>query len=106
MSETRLIQELQEWIEFVRNPVVSAVSLGQLQTGTFFPQSMPPRDEASASSLAAPSPAGLSPVAPGEAPLRSVPPATPAPDGAAAVPVLDPFDPAEFNRKTQNARSE
>ncbi len=103
-SETRLIQELQGWIEFVRNPVVSAVSFGQPQAGTFFPPGIPAGDEASASSSVGPYPAGLKPVTPGEAPLRSVPPATPVPDGAASGPALDPFDPAEFNRKTQGAR--
>ncbi len=110
MSETRLIQELQEWIEFVRNPVVSAVSFGQPPNGTFYPSGTPPLGQNSvsnptSSSSTSLSPAGLNLVAPGDAKLRSVPPATPVSAGA-ATPVLDPFDPAEFNRKTQAARSE
>ncbi len=54
-TDPKLIQELQDWVGFVRNPVVSAVASVATQP------------------TAQPSTAGLKPVAPGGTPLRRVP---------------------------------
>lgn len=131
ISDAKLIQELQDWIGFVRNPVVSAVATAVDRSGN----------------------PGLNPVGPGGAPLRRVPqapsnssdtaaksaqaaarqqipfPATGFPVGvqppsAAEIDALDvqlqdilgearsggvagtddPFDPAEFNRKARRGQ--
>lgn len=133
VSDAKLIQELQDWIGFVRNPVVSAVATTGNRSGH----------------------PGLNPVSPGGAPLRRVPqaassgnsdtvakaaqaaerqqipfPATGFPVGvqppsAAELDALDaqlqdilgetsnggvagtddPFDPAEFNRKARRKQN-
>ncbi len=54
-TDPKLIQELQDWVGFVRNPVVSAVALSPVR----------PNDNTSTS--------GLNPVVPGGAALRRVP---------------------------------
>ncbi len=135
MSETKLIQELESWIAFVHNPVVSAVASDSNSLGSQVKTAEQFQVEPFASAVM------LIPVDPGATQLKQVPrssattadvsPETPFPSSAFpvgsllptaadmdaldaqikaalgersptsnAVPV-DPFDPAEFNRKVK-----
>ncbi len=123
VTETELITELREWIRMVQNPVVTAVGTSsQLSPATTPAVANQPLAGARRAAVDA-----LQPVSPGAASLKQVPrggaeplvsdseiealeaqldailgpaartPATTAPPNAS----LDPFDPAEFNRRSQ-----
>lgn len=139
LTETKLVQELENWIAFVRNPVVSAVvsnptSLGsQVRTAEQFqlqpyanavalipvnPDATPLRQVPQAAGRQAPSAPNSTPAADLPFPSSSFPVGTAPPTAAdidaldaqlravlgeqpaaTATAPVDPFDPAEFNRR-------